>query len=343
MALGRSGERRPRFAQEGMLAHDGRLNAFWLIHLVMLGLFGLELAFVLSVWLKARVPGLPPSASRWRKLAVTARFAVALLFSRRVWPLLKALLADGMIHRRLYRTSSRRWLAHIAVFGSWLVLGVLSTMTGVVVEILPLLGMSPARVAALPILGQLYHADVWWVALLNEVLGLVVLVGMAWVLYRRYVQRDPQLRTIPADSVVIALLTLIALGGFPVETFRLLSAYTTSAGLFAPDPGMIPVDKLPLTLYGVWGPQWGFVGYLSAQGLGALRLEPGVWAFLHNLFFWGHVAVVTALLFLLPFTRFFHVIMSPVIVAYNTMLDADQLPPGERGLAWPARSRVERS
>jgi nitrate reductase gamma subunit len=45
-----------------------------------------------------------------------------------------------------------------------------------------------------------------------------------------------------------------------------------------------------------------------------------VWEVLHNIFFWLHFVVVTALLYYLPFSRFFHVIMSPVIVAYNTML-----------------------
>jgi hypothetical protein len=30
--------------------------------------------------------------------------------------------------------------------------------------------------------------------------------------------------------------------------------------------------------------------------------------------------IVTALLYYMPFSRFFHVIMSPVIVAYNTLL-----------------------
>ena len=61
------------------------------------------------------------------------------------------------------------------MFGSWLVLGIFSTVTGFVVEILPLLGMSPVEAASLPLIGPLYHADVWWVALVNELLGLVVL------------------------------------------------------------------------------------------------------------------------------------------------------------------------
>jgi hypothetical protein len=303
--------------------HDLRLTVFWIAHLILLGLFAVELVVILSVWLKARVPGLPADASRWRKLGAVMGLVLSTIFSRRIWSLLKALVVDGMVHRRLYRANLRRWSIHIAVFGSWLVLGVLSTITGLVVEILPLLGMSPMQVASLPLIGHLYHADVWWVALLNELLGLTVLAGMFLVIYRRYIQKDPQLRTMPADNVVIALLTLIALSGFPAETFRLLADYTTPVGVFRPDPAMLSAVKFPAVLYDVWGPQWGFLGYLSAALLGTLRLSPGVWTVLHNVSFWLHFVIVTALLFLLPFSRFFHVIMSPVIVAYNTTMERE--------------------
>jgi nitrate reductase gamma subunit len=228
-----------------------------------------------------------------------------------------------MVHRRLYRTDLRRWAVHILVFGSWLALGILSTLTGVVVEFLPLFGMSPEAAASLPIIGHLFHADVWWVALLNELLGLTVLAGMILVIYRRYIQKDPQLRTMPADNVAIVLLTLIALGGFPAEIFRLLADYTTAAGVFAPDPTMLSPSKLPPVLYGVWGPQWAFVGYVSALLLGLLRLSPDVWAVLHNVFFWLHFIIVTALLYYLPFSRLFHAIASPIVVAYNSLSEQE--------------------
>lgn len=301
------------------MKHDLRLTVFWIAHLLLLGLFAVELLFILSVWLRARVPGIPADASRWRKLGAVIGFSVRLVFSRRIWTLLKALVLDGMVHRRLYHTNRRRWAIHFSVFGSWLALGILSTLTGVVVEILPLLGMSPAEVASLPLIGHLYHADVWWVALLNEFLGLAVLGGMLLVIYRRYIQRDPQLRTIATDSIIIGLLTLVAISGFPTETFRLLADYTTAAGSFSPSPTMLYPEKFPIVLYDMWGPQWGFAGYVSAWVLGALGVGPEVWKVLHNVFFWLHFVIVMILLFYLPFSRFFHVIMSPVIVAYNTM------------------------
>jgi nitrate reductase gamma subunit len=301
------------------MEHDLRLTVFWIVHLLMLGLFALEVLFIVSVWLRSRVPGVPVEASRWRKLGAAVGIALGILFSRRIWTLLRSLVVDGMFHRRLYQKNTRRWLAHIMVFGSFLLLGILSTITGVVVEFLPLFGMSPEQAASLPVIGQLFHADVWWVALVNELLGLVVLAGMILIIIRRYVQKDPQLRTISADHIMIALLTLVAVGGFLAETFRLLADYTTPAGLFAPAPSMLSPDKFPPVLIPAWGPQWGFVGYALAWLFGLLKIGPDVWAVWHNVFFWLHFVVVTALLYYLPFSRFFHVIMSPVIVAYNTM------------------------
>jgi len=321
--------------------HETRLIVFWIVHLATLLLFVGGLLAIVWVWLKARMPGLPATAGRWRKLLHGIRFLIGLIFSRRILVLLRALVVDGLAIRRLYNTDRRRWLIHASVFGSWLILGIVSTITGVVVEVLPLLGMSPEQAASLPLIGHTFHADVWWVALLNDVLGIVVLAGMLLILYRRYVKKDAQLRTTRVDTLVLALLTLIAFSGFPTEVFRLLADYTTPAGVFSPAPQMLPLEKLPEVLHPVWGPQWGFVGYLSALVLGAFKIVPGVWEVMHNVFFWLHFVVVLGLLYLLPFSRFFHIIMGPVVVAYNTLLEQEAHGGGHgrRPVPQPAASR----
>ena len=303
---------------------DLRMTIFWIVHIIMLGLFALELLFFASVALRSRVPGLPAQASRWRKLFAAAKYALGIIFSWRLWTLLRALVVDGLVHRRVFQKNRGRWLVHHTVFGSFLWMGIISTITGVVVEFLPLFGMSPEQAASLPVIGQLFHADVWWVALVNELLGLLILAGMLLIIYRRYILKDPQLRTIAADSIMIGLLTFVAVGGFLTETFRLLADYTTVAGAFAPDPSMLSPEKFPPVLIPAWGPQWGFLGYALAWLLGLLKVGPDVWEVFHNVFFWLHFVVVTALLYYLPFSRFFHIIMSPVILAYNTMLDEEK-------------------
>ena len=68
-----------------------------------------------------------------------------------------------------------------------------------------------------------FQAVVGWVSLVNGLLGLVLLAGMALVLYRRFIRKDPQLRTTPIDNTFVILLTLIALSGILLETLRLLA------------------------------------------------------------------------------------------------------------------------
>lgn len=299
---------------------DTRMTVFWIAHLIMLGLWVLLMLFFLSIWLKARVPRTWATAPWWRKLIFAVVYVVQVVFSRRLWPLLKAFIQDGLLQRRLLQKNKLRWITHIMVFGSFLAMGVLSTITGVVVEFLPLLGMDPEKVAQIPLIGQLFHADVWWVALVNELLGLVLLAGMLMVLYRRFVKKDPQLRTGPIDNTFILLLALIAFSGVFTETFRLLADYTNAAKILAPDPSMLPVEKYPKALYDVFGPQWGFLGYGLAWLLGLLKVGQPVWNIIYNIVFWLHFVIVSALLYYLPFSRFAHVIAGPVVVAHNTML-----------------------
>ncbi len=325
--------------------NEMRLTIFWIVHLATLGLFIVGLFVIVAMWLKARVPGLPAGASRWRKLWAGIGFLIGFIFSRRIWLFLKALIVDGMAIRRLLHTDLRRWLIHLAVFGSWLILGIVSTITGVVVEFLPLFGMAPEKAAALPIVGQTFHADVWWVALLNDSLGLIVLIGMALILWRHYVKKDAQLRTSRTDTVILTLLTLIVVSGFFAEAFRLLADYSTPEGAFAPAVGMLSVDKFPDVLEPVWGPWYGFVGFGLAMAFGALGVSREVWGIVHNVFFWLHFLIVLGVLYYLPFSRFFHVIMGPVIVAYNTAMDQVGHGGGAKkhGAPKPAAARGGRS
>ena len=196
-----------------------RLTLFWIFHLVFLTLFVLEMIFVCSIWLRGRMPGLPLSASRWRKAGAGVGYLVRLIFSRWLWLLIRNTVADGMVHRRLYRTSLRRWAAHIAVFGSLVILGILSTITGVAVEMTPKLFPADHFFNTNVISVTLRNVDHPLIAFINDFFGLVMLAGLAYMIYRRYIQKDPQLRTVGGDTVLLVLLTALMVSGFLVEDF----------------------------------------------------------------------------------------------------------------------------
>jgi nitrate reductase gamma subunit len=263
-----------------------RLTLFWILHLVFLGAFVLECMVVLSIWLRGRVPGLPPDASTLRKLRQIVKISISTVFSRRLLGLVRAIIVDGMVHPKLLQTSRPRWLAHVAVFGSFFVLGIISIITGVMEEILyHLLQVDHPLVLAF------VDRDNPVLAFLNEFLGVVFLLGLLYVGYRRFIRKDPQLRTIGSDRVTLILLLLIAITGFPVESFRLLHTRP-----YAP------------TAY------FGFMGW----GLANL-LEPLNWPWeeLHYICFFIHFLVTSALLFYLPFSKFLHILVSPILVVID--------------------------
>jgi len=272
-----------------------RLTLFWILHLALLGLFGLEVAFLVSVGLRARVPGLPAGATRWQKLRTIVGRGLRFAFSGRMGPFLASLLGDGVAHRQVFRVSRFRWAVHTMIFGSFLVLGVFSTVTGLAVEVLPALFPPGHFLNANAVSAALRDLDHPVVALVNETLGLVMLLGVALAAWRRYVRRDEQLRTVASDGVLLALLALVGLSGYPVEAFRLLAE------------GGAPTAA------------WGFVGAGLAGFLAPLGWN---WAAWHDAAFWFHFALVNLLLFYTPFSRFAHTLASPLVAALNASEEA---------------------
>lgn len=272
-----------------------RLTLFWRLHLALLGLFAVEMGWLLSLALRARVPGLPADVSRWRKFQVLVDRGLRFLFSRHLCPFLARLVSEGLFHGQVFRVSRFRWAVHFLVFGSFFLLGILSVITGVAVEILPALFPPEHVLNANALSSALRDPDHPVVALANEVLGLLLLLGLTLAAWRRYVRRDPLLRTVASDGVLLGLLALIALSGYPLEAFRLLAQGDPSAGA------------------------WGFLGAGLAGFLSGLRVD---WATWHDGAFWLHFALVNLLLFYTPFSRFFHALAGPVIAALNTMEEA---------------------
>jgi len=277
-----------------------RLIIFWIVHLALLGLFGLEMLILAWIWLGARVPGLPRDAWRGRKLRVIVGRVLRGIFSRRIGTFVKALVLDGLVHRQLFRTDKLRWFAHSAVFWSFLLLGILSTITGMTVEFLnphPEHSQSPIVFPIHhPLIEAIVNMDHPVTAVLNEGLSLILLLGLLLIVWRRYVQRDAQLRTRGPDTAILVLLVVIMVGGYMLEAFRFLA------------------EGVP-AYQAIFGP----LGYGLALLLGFLPLSQEAWGGIHFWFFFAHFASVSLLLFYMPFSKFFHTVMSPLVVALNAV------------------------
>ncbi len=208
---------------------------------------------------------------------------------------LGALLTDGLLHRALLRESKARWAAHTLFAIGFLLLFALSTFTGFFEEILRGgLGIETPFVLAV------VDKDTPIMALLNEALGIPLLAGWLALVIRRYALRPAQLRTEADDTWVLALLGIGLLTGYPTEALRFLAEGTLPAA------GSIS-----------------FIGYPLAQALRPLALA---WESWHFALFFVHVLPFMALLVYMPYSKFFHAIMGPIVATVNALRREETAP-----------------
>ena len=124
--------------------------------------------------------------------------------------------------------------------------------------------------------------DTPWFAFVSDFGGALVLVGALIAAYRRFVLKTPQLRTFWDDGLVVLALAFLVLTGYLLEAGRiaLLGAFEGYA----------------------------FIGY-AFSGLMA-----GIDASAYTYLWWVHVVFSFALVAYVPYSKLFHVFVSPVSI-----------------------------
>jgi nitrate reductase gamma subunit len=264
-----------------------RLTIFWILMAVTTALFFAGVAANLSLWLEGRVDE-SRDRSKWARLRALAGSAVRAVSGRRFWAALKALILHGLLHRALYREGKFRWLSHTSLALAFLALFALSTFTGFFEEILRFMFKVET-----PFVLAVVNKDTPIMALLNEVLGIPLILGLVAVIIRRYISRPVQLRTEGADTSILVLLGIGLLTSYPTEALRFL------------------MEDTPASLGSI-----SFIGYPLAQAIKPLGLHWEQW---HFAMFFAHVLPFMVLLVYMPWSKFFHVMVSPIVAAANAM------------------------
>jgi nitrate reductase gamma subunit len=250
-----------------------------------LGVFGLGMLMVASIWVRGTVDG-QRGLSLPRRIWRTVIAILDLITTPRVFVLAWTFLSDGVLHRPVFRESRIRWLTHSLMFLAFLARMMLGVFTWVLALIVP----------TAPLTRILVDKSAPGVAFVYDLLGLLVILGALLAIYRRFIARDKQLVTTRQDTLAIALLGLIFLLGFVVEGARIVTT-----------------DLHPsLAVYS-------FLGYSCSL---LLRLIPVAWGAVYSWLWYVHVALVAGLIAYLPFSKFFHVLISPWIAAINSALKA---------------------
>jgi len=261
---------------------------FWVFHIMAMIVFLAGMGFTLSVWLQGTVNG-RNDMSAGQKLAFLMRATLATLFSARVGALLRALIWDGAIHPTLFRQHKLRWAAHFCVFGGIMFLTILSAFSFVSVKI-----MIPIFKVDNLFTSIFANKDHVLTAFLNELGGLVVMVGLIIVMLRRYVIRALDMSTRFVDTEIIVFLALIIASGYLAEICRL----------------SLEFEELPPTA------TYAFLAYPVAQ---AVRTAALPWGALHDWLFLFHALFSSAVIAYIPFSKFFHAIAGSIIATVNRL------------------------
>ena len=243
----------------------------WIFH----GLAALSLlAFTAGVagrirfWLRASSHD---AAMRRRDFSSAVRKSAAAL---RKPGALRAVAVDGLLFRRLWRVSRYRWLIHFLLAWSFVGLFVIGSLGDMVAS-----------------LGVPLGKDDPWFAAVNDTLGLGLLAGVVLAAGRRLFPRAPHPATAFDDGLVLALIGLLAIGGFFLEAGRYLE------------------DAVPASIGG-----YAYAGYALSRALEPLGANGEA---LHEGLWWTHALLALGLVAYIPHSKLFHMFTAPATIVRN--------------------------
>ncbi|HUU39842.1 MAG TPA: respiratory nitrate reductase subunit gamma [Desulfatiglandales bacterium] len=200
---------------------------------------------------------------------------------------MKSFLGAILFQRQILEYGFIAWLAHILIFYGFMMLFVL-TATEATINWL----IAPHSEAVMNYFKSGEGALIW--AFWGDIWGLVLMAGIILALIRRYIFPPETFNTILEDSVAIWFLFVVAVTGWVCEVVRLVVRPETYDAAYS------------------FAAYW-LIPFLSGFNLSEMHLA---WVF------WIHVIVSLVFVAYIPFSKFTHVIASPLVYSFVTAEDS---------------------
>jgi len=269
---------------------------FWIIHIALILFFIGGLAYKFLVILNGSVSSYKDDdMNRWSRFWYYFRKFFKTVFSRRLGKIIKALITDGVFHKNLLIESPMKWITHALMFFGLLALFLLSVLSGIAVEIAPLAGYQAGTSEFLDALSNMDH---WAVAVLNELLNVVVLIGLVLAFIRGFITKRKKGMFMFQDIFLLVFIGFILYTGWVTEALRYI------------------IEQTPHYIARI-----GFLGYYLSKlfKLIAPNMELSTWGIWYKVFWHVHVSVIWATFIYIPFSKFSHVLFSPTASIINIL------------------------
>ncbi len=311
---------------------------------VALAIFGLGLVYKISTWLRYSIGidagKIPPSA----RASAAVKGIFSSLFSAKIITLIKVLVMDVILQVRILRQDFLRWLMHMCLFGGFMLLLLMHALENFVSSVL----------------FSGYYSTINPFMFLRDFFGVMVILGIAIAIYRRFILRVPRLTTTAMDHYAIIILAVIMMSGFLLEGAKITS-FTVYQNMVE-DYAELEEEEQVEALESYWAeyfgvvspnvqapfdqevldqgqeiheescidchsrPQWAFTGYAVAKITKPVALaldRAGAVTFLWYIHF---LACFIGLAYL-PFSKMFHIFASPLSLLANAVMEKGKSDP----------------
>jgi nitrate reductase gamma subunit len=262
-----------------IMCHDGSLTMGGPLFWVALILFVLGLLFTVHFWFQGSVQG--EEKSMHRKIGLVSESIWGTFFSRDFFTILKTILLDVILQRRLLQESVKRWFIHSLIFLPILFRFLLSIFTFFVSRIGP-----ESSLAVI-----LIDKNSGFTAFVNDLSGILILLGIVLAALQRFIIKPPHVVSEAKDNVALLLIGLLVVLGFLTEGVRILMTQ------LPPEVGF-----------------YSFIGYPISRLLSPLSAHCGA---LYPYLWWAHAVVGAIFVAYLPFGKMRHMFNTPLTLLLN--------------------------
>jgi len=266
-----------------MPCHAATFSAADTTTMLALIVFAFGLMASLSYWFSGSLPGVVAD-SPFRKLIWIFRETSKTIFSINIFCIAKNIVLDGLLQLKFYRLSPSRWLTHGLMVWPF----VLRFLWGMAALLASL--WAPGRDWPWAMLDKNHPLH----GMFFDATGLLIIVGAAVAILRSASGPSAKLPAMPRhDRVASGLLGAIVVGGFVLEGMRIAMTGYPSGSAYA-----FVGDALSRFFFSISGLEdiYGYVWYI-------------------------HAVLTGAFVAYLPFSRMFHIVLAPVLLAVNTAAD----------------------
>ncbi|UCF83023.1 MAG: 4Fe-4S dicluster domain-containing protein [Desulfobacteraceae bacterium] len=313
---------------------------------ISLAIFAAGLVYKISNWFRYKISPYTGTSSTLRRVLTAAKGILFTLFSAKILILLRVFIQDVLWQKWLLEKDFLRWFAHICIYGGFMLLLLMHGLDELITSVI----------------FADYYSTLNPFIFLRNCFGLVIILGLGIAIYRRCFSRAFRPRTTAVDYYAILILAVIMISGMLLEGTKILShskyeemvqeysdldeeeteqlralgAYWVQEFGMASPHLKGPFDKSTLqqgeelhemSCAGCHSrPQWAFVSYGVSRVLRPMA-SPLDRANVHTLLWYLHFLACFAGLAYLPFSKFFHILATPVYRLVNAVIEEGKSDP----------------